>query len=496
MKAKSNIALLFVLLLFNNRIYSQCGASAGVPYYEGFTSLLSNNQLPTCWSASNLGGSNVTFTQSSGYAGFFSNPPSTSYFYSKSISLKAGVLYSLSLWVKSDVSSNSNWSNFSIFTSTIQGNTSLSPVASTSIFNTTYSLLSNTFTIPADGAYYIVVSAISTGTSSSQYLYWDDLSVTIPCTVSPNSPTITVSATSNTMCAGSSSQPTLYASGAHTYTWITGAHTSSVVYTYSAPTGNMQVFVAGTNSLTGCASTGSLMMTLYPKPNIYVLAKPIIICDGNNSTLTAVGAFTYSWSAAGTGNSITVSPTSTSNYTVTGFNSNGCSSQATVSVNVMARPVLTLSSSQSTICANESVTLQASGAYSYTWTSNPPGQILITQPASTTIFSVVGESFPECTSSATIQVYVDQCTGIENQIFSTRPFSVYENANGINIHNFQDALLEFRIFNSSGAIVIKGRIFSGKVVIPSSELPNGLYYLHGESSQGCNTIKFIKTPGG
>jgi hypothetical protein len=63
-----------------------------------------------------------------------------------------------------------------------------------------------------------------------------------------------------------------------------------------------------------------------PNPTISVTPGKLTICKGETHTLTASGASSYVWSTTGTTNIITVKPTATTLYTVTGTDANGCSS--------------------------------------------------------------------------------------------------------------------------------------------------------------------------
>jgi ELWxxDGT repeat protein len=54
------------------------------------------------------------------------------------------------------------------------------------------------------------------------------------------------------------------------------------------------------------------------------------LCSGMSATLTASGANTYTWSTTSTNTSIVVSPTTTSNYIVTGTDIGNCTNTATI----------------------------------------------------------------------------------------------------------------------------------------------------------------------
>src|SRR3982750_2013999 len=103
-------------------------------------------------------------------------------------------------------------------------------------------------------------------------------------------------------------------------------------------------------------------------PVLVAGASPTAICPGFVSTLTISGGVSHTWSAgAQVANSITVSPASTSVYTITGETSFGCLTTQTISLLVNPTPTLTLSSSNVSVCAGSSATLSAVGAASYTW---------------------------------------------------------------------------------------------------------------------------------
>jgi len=69
-------------------------------------------------------------------------------------------------------------------------------------------------------------------------------------------------------------------------------------------------------------------------PAINVSASSATICPGQHVTLTAEGGTNYTWSNTSGGSSISVTPTLTTGYTVTGTTSVGCIATATISLTV------------------------------------------------------------------------------------------------------------------------------------------------------------------
>jgi hypothetical protein len=155
-------------------------------------------------------------------------------------------------------------------------------------------------------------------------------------------------------------------------------------------------------------------VTVNARPNINVTGTPsLTICTGQSTQLLATGAATYSWSpAVGLNNpniaNPVANPTSTTTYTVTGTNAEGCTNTATVTVTISAGLNITANASPGqTICVGQSTTLTASGATTYMWMPGAlTGATVNVSPTSTTTYTVTGNT-GGCTGSATITVTVN-----------------------------------------------------------------------------------------
>lgn len=135
----------------------------------------------------------------------------------------------------------------------------------------------------------------------------------------------------------------VYPAGA-TFAWTTA--NGNIVS--GANTLNPVINTAGTYTLTisniyqpgnlTCTATTNVTVTGNSAPPTTTLtASKILICSGESVTLTASGGATYNWTGlTGTGNTQTVSPTTTTTYTVSAVGSNGCVSQtpATITIEV------------------------------------------------------------------------------------------------------------------------------------------------------------------
>lgn len=70
-------------------------------------------------------------------------------------------------------------------------------------------------------------------------------------------------------------------------------------------------------------------------------------------------------------------------------------------------PTLTLSASQTTICNGSSTNLTASGAITYTWSTNATTSSISVTPSVTSSYSVVGENAPGCSDVKTVTITVN-----------------------------------------------------------------------------------------
>jgi len=176
-------------------------------------------------------------------------------------------------------------------------------------------------------------------------------------------------------------------STANTFSWSTGATSNSVVITPSLTT---TYSVTGTNS-SGCIGT-TVVKTVSVNPIPTVVVNSGTVCSGNTFSISVSGATTYTYS----GGSAVVNPTVSTDYTVTGTGSNGCTDVEISSVTVNPKPTLTVNTG--TICAGDSFTMVPSGASTYTYS----GGSAVVSPTVTTDYTITGTSSLGCPSSNSV----------------------------------------------------------------------------------------------
>lgn len=176
------------------------------------------------------------------------------------------------------------------------------------------------------------------------------------------SPTISISPISPLICPGNTITLTANVIGSNTYTWSTNSNANSITVNPTVNTTYTIFSSAGT-----CTSSAVVTVNMDSAPTINVNSP--IICFGQQATLLASGASTYSWSSGFTSNPLIVSPTSTTIYTLTGSNGLNCSTIKIVTVTVN-HPIANYSGINSTfISINTNLQLinTSSNATNYEW---------------------------------------------------------------------------------------------------------------------------------
>ncbi len=162
------------------------------------------------------------------------------------------------------------------------------------------------------------------------------------------------------------------------------------------------------NSVIVATTIQTITISPTTPPTLVLTPTTQSICTGSSASINASGASNYTWSNGATTPNITVSPTVTTVYAVTGVNS--CSLSATAFATVFVYPPqnpITATASPNPICANQTATLQASGANSYTWAGIGSGNTIVVTPSVTTTYTVFGSNgICASTQSAVVTVSV------------------------------------------------------------------------------------------
>ncbi len=225
-------------------------------------------------------------------------------------------------------------------------------------------------------------------------------------------PNITASATPTEICLNESSELTVSSDiPGTTFSWSNGLGTNPNVTV--SPIATTTYSVTGTTP-EGCTGTTEVTVTVHPLPNITVTATPTEICLNESSELTVssdIPGTTFSWSnGLGTNSNLTVSPTTTATYSVTGITPEGCTSTAEITVTVHPLPNITVTATPTEICLNESSELTVSSdipGTTFSWSNGLGANPNVTvSPTTTTTYSVTGTTIEGCTGTAEVTVTV------------------------------------------------------------------------------------------
>jgi hypothetical protein len=219
-------------------------------------------------------------------------------------------------------------------------------------------------------------------------------------------PALTITPSSTVICSNKTA--TLSGTGANTYTWAAGPATPDYVV---SPLLNTTFTVVGT-AINGCTNFAVQSISVNASPNITITPSNSLVCSWTTATLTGSGANNYTWTGGPTSPVFTISPFSSTNYTLTGTAVNGCTNDAVQSISITPSPTLNITPSNSVICSGNSTTLTASGASSYTWTGGPVNSIYIVSPATTTTYILYGTAVNSCTGSVVKTISVNATPGL------------------------------------------------------------------------------------
>ena len=247
------------------------------------------------------------------------------------------------------------------------------------------------------------LTTAGTYTHTLQTVNGCDSILTLTLSVKPL-PTPSISGNTS-VCEGQST--TLTANGGNSYVWSNGSTNNNINISQSG------IYSVIATNLEGCSASANVTVSVNPLPNVSINGNTTL-CQGSNTTLTANGADSYSWSTGENTASINVSAFGI--YTVTGTSAAGCSNTATATVIVSQVPVITITGNTE-LCEGETTTLTATGGSSYLWSNGTTDANLSVNTAGT--YQVIGYNDAGCNTMAETTVHVWQPATSEFTITTT-----------------------------------------------------------------------------
>jgi gliding motility-associated-like protein len=201
------------------------------------------------------------------------------------------------------------------------------------------------------------------------------------------------------LCVGDNT--ILTASGGGTYSWNTGATSATINVT---PPSSTHYTVTVTNA-GGCTNTAVVAVTVSPPP-VANISGNNTLCAGSSTVLTATGGGLYAWDTGPTTAAITVTPATTTNYSVI-VSIGSCADTAYYTVTVNPVPTANISGINQ-LCKGTSTTLTATGGGTYLWNTGSASSSITVSPSSTgsTTYTVTVTNAGGCTAAAVVTVTV------------------------------------------------------------------------------------------
>lgn len=301
-------------------------------------------------------------------------------------------------------------------------------------------------------------------------------------------PSLSVSG-NGTVCEGS---PTSLLAGgsAISFTWSNGVVGNLVTVSPTIST----IYTVTGMGVNGCLNTATQLVFVNSLPSILINANNTSVCQGDGVILTASGASTYSWSGAVVNNTMFY-PSTSATYSVSGTGTNGCKNTATIQIVVQPLPTVNIVSSPSApVCSGETVTLTASGANIYSWSTGSVTPFAVVAPSVTTQYQVTGTDANGCDATAVFTQTVNTCLGIST-VRAESDFYIFPNPTKgkVYLQSTRGTVKRFELTNNLGAVILTGETNpSVNTSIDLSNYPNGIYFIKTETQGAAKSTKIIK----
>lgn len=139
----------------------------------------------------------------------------------------------------------------------------------------------------------------------------------------------------------------------------------------------------------GCMDSMSFHLTVHPVPELN-MPHEVEICQGNDFTFRVSGGSSYIWEDGSTNDFRTVSPDTTSVYTVISYNQYHCQTIDSLKVTVFPMFDINIIASRDSFCLeNNAITLMAYGAGdTYEWSTGSRDSVITVYPTESTTYTL------------------------------------------------------------------------------------------------------------
>jgi len=296
-----------------------------------------------------------------------------------------------------------------------------------------------------------------------------------------------------TFCSNNGPITLVAPAGPYSYMW---SDMSTGTTLNAGATGNYYVDV--TDSLSGCVSTDSIMVTVPMSPAVNL--NDTAFCGTSVVLNGPAGSYMYMWSTTDTTQSITVTTSGTYDLTVTD-SASGCVGADSAVVNVNANPTVTATASSMMPCADDAnVVLTGSPAGGTFAGSSVTGNQFDPSIGAGT-YSIVYNytDVNGCSGADTVSITVSACVGI-NDPFAGAGMNVYPNPNS-GLFTFAAADLSAKEMTIE-IVTIEGQVIKSDKYsnvqgnfteeINMNEFANGVYFMRVTTDGSVFTQRIVK----
>lgn len=272
----------------------------------------------------------------------------------------------------------------------------------------------------------------------------------------------------STICSGDEIQ--LGASGGIFYSWtpadsLNNANIDNPIAKVKGTT----EFVVTINNVNSCADTQRVKITV--SGGVSFDAGPDqTICRGDTLQLNVPGTGTFTWNNSQTLDDPFVGnpkafPTSTTTYVINLVDADKCTGTDELTINVNPVPVISVSASDSLVCPKELVTLTATGAVNYVWSTGETTSeksASIDDENSETTYKVIGDDGNCESDTAYITIRTERCSGdlvLVPKYFSPNGDGVMDNFIIQDIRKYENEVI---IFNKWGDVIFQKRNYDNR----------------------------------
>lgn len=178
-------------------------------------------------------------------------------------------------------------------------------------------------------------------------------------------------------------------------------------------------------------------------------------------------------------------------YTVSLIATNPYGADTSIDQTIIVKPlpVVDLIASSTLLCLGETATLIATGADTYLWTTGDTEDTIYVSPTSTIYYTVVGTT-DGCTDNASVNVGVEQCTGVAEA--SVKTIHIYPNPASeyitVDAGDITDKIT-IQLYDILGNIIYSQTSFDNLTTINLSQFSSGSYFLRVSAGNAFYTAK-------